>query len=122
MDDRVKKEISILTSGHGKQQDSTICLFQGNPETGFHEAASWKGLNAPSYFALHHALRRTFLYIFEKGERCGRVLSFAVEGHDLRLLSSFEADFLGPCHISVSERGDLPDVDRQVLHSGTAAK
>ena len=102
------KEITILVSGYGKKNTPTLGMFRGEPGKGRMEALwTMDTLFSPSYMALAGEGDRRFLYTFEKDLPGGAVLAFEVTEKGTSLLSRSASDYLGPCHISVSDRGDM---------------
>lgn len=101
-------DIRFLVSGYGNPSDTSISLIRGDLSAGsFSVEQDFTGLHAPSYLSVHKTDQGTFLYTFEKSGKEGKVLAFLLTEQGLRPLSEYQADFLGPCHISVSEKGDL---------------
>ena len=101
-------DIRFLVSGYGNPFETSISLIRADLSAGsFSVEQKFTGLHAPSYLSVHKTDQGTFLYTFEKSGREGKVLAFLLDEKGLQPLSEYQADFLGPCHISVSEKGDL---------------
>lgn len=101
-------EITFLVSGYGKKNQPSVGLFRGDPEKG-PVRILWTidTLFSPSYMALFGEGEERVLYTFEKDPPGGAVLAFKVSEKGAALLSRNASDYLGPCHISVSDQGDL---------------
>ena len=101
-------EIIFLVSGYGRKNQPSLGMFRGDPEKGDVKVL-WTidTLFSPSYMALAGEGERRILYTFEKDPPGGAVLAFEVSEKGAFLLSRTASDYLGPCHISVSDRGDM---------------
>lgn len=98
---------SFYVSGYGKASEEAICLAELAADGTLRKMKGFTGAAQPSYLALHEMHGERFLYTFEKDPPDGAVLAYRVFPDRLELLSRCKADFLGPCHVSVSERGDF---------------
>ena len=103
-----KQMLTFLVSGYGKKNEPSLGLFRGDPLEGKTECL-WMldTLYAPSYMALCTEGGETCLYTFEKDPPGGAVLSYRISREGAALLCRYASDYLGPCHISVSDRGDM---------------
>lgn len=101
-------EITFLVSGYGRKNQPSIGMFRGDPEKGPLKILwTLDTLFSPSYMALSGEGEERILYTFEKDPPGGAVLAFKVSEKGAFLLSRTASEYLGPCHISVSDRGDL---------------
>lgn len=102
------KELTFLVSGYGKKNEPSLGMFRWNPEKGSARVL-WTvdTLFSPSYMALHGEGDERILYTFEKDPPGGAVLAFEASEKGAALLSRYASDYVGPCHISVSDRDDL---------------
>lgn len=102
------KEMTVLVSGYGKKNQPSLGMFRGVPGKGPMKALwTLDTLFSPSYMALAGEGERRILYTFEKDLPGGAVLAFEVSEKGAFLISRYASDYLGPCHISVSDRGDM---------------
>ncbi|MBR7044477.1 MAG: lactonase family protein [Lachnospiraceae bacterium] len=102
------QEVTFLVSGYGKKNQPSLGMFRGDPAKGRMKTLwTLDTLFSPSYMALAGEGDRRFLYTFEKDLPGGAVLAFEVTEKGASLLSRSASDYLGPCHISVSDRGDM---------------
>ncbi len=97
----------LYVSGYGNSAEESICLVALAADGSMRKMKGFSGPNQPSYLALHEIGGARFLYTFEKDPPDGAVLAYRIDPEGLTLVSRFKAEFLGPCHVSVSERGDL---------------
>lgn len=100
--------VTFFVSGYGSREDTCMRLVTGDPGTGrFEVLAGYSGMASPSYLALWKAGDTSYLYTFEENSPGGAVMAYRLTEAGPVLLSRFEADWIGPCHISVSDRGDM---------------
>lgn len=97
----------FYVSGYGSSPEESICLVEAAPDGTLRKMKGFSGPNQPSYLALHEIGGVKYLYTFEKDPPDGAVLAYRVGEDGLHLISRYKAEFLGPCHVSVSEMGDF---------------
>ena len=103
-----ERKIKIALGGYGKKPEQAVCFAEFDPERkSLKKVSGICGLSAPTYLAVLKKGEDTILYTFERTDRGGAVVAFLIGEKGAGELSRFDADWIGPCHISVSERKDL---------------
>ncbi|MCR5295149.1 MAG: lactonase family protein [Lachnospiraceae bacterium] len=97
----------FYVSGYGSREEGSICRMELSSDGTIRKMKTFSGLNQPSYIALRQAGGEEYLYSFEKDPPDGAAAAFRIRGDELERISYEKADFLGPCHVSLSERGDF---------------
>lgn len=100
--------VTFFVSGYGPREATCMRLVTGNPAEGrFEVLHGWNGMASPSYLALRKAGDTTYLYTFEENSPGGAVMAYRLTEGEPVLLSRFTANWIGPCHISVSDKDDM---------------
>ena len=103
-----KRKREIVLGGYGKQNEQGICFAEFAPEQGsLRKISGIGGLSAPTYLAILKKGGDRILYTFERSGQGGAVVALLLSEKGAQELSRFTADWIGPCHISVSEKEDL---------------
>ena len=103
-----ERKIELVLGGYGKKNEQAICFAEFDPEKrSLRKVFGLTGLSAPSYLAILKRGEDTILYTFERLGQGASVVALLLTDEGTRELSRFTADWIGPCHISVSEKEDL---------------
>ena len=103
-----ERKIKLILGGYGKENEQAICFAEFDPEnSSLRKISGIEGLSAPTYLAILKKGEDRILYTFERSGQGGAVVALLLTEEGNRELSRFRADWIGPCHISVSEKEDL---------------
>ena len=103
-----ERKIKLILGGYGKENEQAICFAEFDPENrSLRKISGIEGLSAPTYLVTLKKGEDRILYTFERSGQGGAVVALLLTEEGNRELSRFTADWIGPCHISVSEKEDL---------------